>query len=49
MLVVTLVGDFIDCVRPKVLQNSRYLFVSDDTLFWPFIMFLFSSPNFEPF
>ena len=26
VLGVTLVGDFINCLRPKVLQNSRYLF-----------------------
>ena len=40
---------FIDFLRPKVLQNSRYFFVSDDTLFAPFIMFFLSSPNVEPF
>ena len=49
MLGVTLVGDFINCLRPKVLQNSKYLFVSDDTLLAPFIMFLLSPPNFEQF
>ena len=49
VLVVALVGDFINCLRPDNLQNSRYLFVSDDTLFAPFVMFLFSSPNVEPF
>ena len=45
VLGVTLVGDFINCLRPKVLQNSRYFFVFDDT----FIVFLFYSPNIEPF
>ena len=29
VLNVTLVGDFIDCLRGKVLQDSRYFFVSD--------------------
>ena len=45
VLGVTLVGDFINSLRPKVLQNSRYFFVLDDT----FTTFLFSSPNIEPF
>ena len=45
----TLVDEFINSLRPKDLQNSRYFFVSDDTLFAPFIMFMFSSPNIEPF
>ena len=49
VLGVTLVGEFINCSRSKVLQNSRYYFVSDDTLFTPFVMFLFSSPNVELF
>ena len=48
VLGVTLVGDFINCLRPKVLQNYRHFFVSDDTLFTPFIIFLFFSPNAEP-
>ena len=38
---VTLVGDFIICLRTKVLQNSTYFFASDDILFASFIMFLF--------
>ena len=41
VLGVTLVGEFIICLRPKVLQNSRYFFASDDILFASFIMFLF--------
>ena len=45
VLGVALVGDFINCLRPKVLQSSIYFFVSDDTLYALFIMFLFSSPN----
>ena len=49
VLGVTLVGEFINCSRSKVLQNSRYFFLSDDTLFTPFVMFVFSSPNVEPF
>ena len=51
VLGVTVVGDLINCLRPKVLQNlnSRYFFVSDDILFALFIMFLFSCPNVEPF
>ena len=47
MLGVTLVGDFTNCLKLKVLQNSRFLFVSDNTLFAPFNMILFSSPNIE--
>ena len=46
---LTLVSDFISSLTPKVLQNYRYFFVSDDTLFAHFIVFLFSSPNVEPF
>ena len=46
---LTLAGDCIICLRPKVLQNSRYFFVSDDILFASFIIFLSSSPNIEPF
>ena len=49
VLGVTQVGDFINYLRPKVLQNSRYFFVSDDILLALFIMFLFSCPNVEPF
>ena len=45
---LTLVSDFINSLTPKVLQNYRYFFVSDDTLFAPLIMFLFCSPNVEP-
>ena len=47
VLGVTLVSWFY-CLQLKVLQNSRYFFVSNDTLFVLFIMFLFSSPNVEP-
>ena len=36
---------FIDSLRPKVLQNSRYFFCFR----WHFIMFFLSSPNVEPF
>ena len=36
VLGVTLVGNFIICLRSKVLQNSRYFFVSDDVLFASF-------------
>ena len=43
VLGVTLASDFINCLRPKVL-----FFVSDEILFAPF-MFLFYSPNVEPF
>ena len=42
VLGVTLVGDFINCLRLKVLQNSKCFFISDDTSFAPFIMFFFS-------
>ena len=49
ILGVTLVADFINCLRPKVLQNSRYFIVLYDILFAPFIMFLLFSPNIEPF
>ena len=48
VLGVTLVGDFINCLRPKVLQNSRYIFCFR-WYFLPSIMFLFFSPNVEPF
>ena len=48
VLGVALVGDFINCLTPKVLQNSKYFFALHDTLFAPFLMFLFSSPHNEP-
>ena len=37
---MTLVGDFINCLRPKFLQNSRYFFVSDDTLLCSYFLLL---------
>ena len=47
---VTVVGDFIICLRPKVLPNSRYfLFQIFYILFASSIMLLFSSPNIGPF
>ena len=46
---MTLVGDLVIPLRPKVLQNYIYIFVSDDFLVESFIMFFFSSPNIEPF
>ena len=49
MLAVTIVGDFINCLRPKVLQNSRYIFVLNDILFASLIMYFFSCLNVEPF
>ena len=48
VLVVSLVSDFIICLRPKLLKNYRYFFVSDDILFATFLMFSFSSPNINP-
>ena len=39
-LMVTLVGDCIICLDPKVLQNSKYFFTSDKILLVPFTMFL---------
>ena len=40
MLCVTLVGDCIICLNPKVLRNSKYIFVSDEILLVTFTMFL---------
>ena len=37
MLCVTLVGHFVICLRPKVLQNSRYFSASDD-IFWRLLL-----------
>ena len=40
---VTLVGDCINCLNPKVLQNSKHFFASGDILLVPFTMFLLFS------
>ena len=39
VLCVTLVGDCIICLNPKVFQNSKYFFASDEILLVPFSMF----------
>ena len=43
MLSVTLVGDFIICLNPKVLQNSKYFFASSEVLSVHLTMFLLFS------
>ena len=49
VLCVTLVGDCIICLNPKIWQNSKYFLVPDEIFFVSFIMFLFFSVNIEYF
>ena len=49
MLSVTLVGDCINCLNPKILQNSKCFFASGDILLVPFTMFLLFSLIKVPF
>ena len=49
MLCVTLIGNCIICLNPKVLHNSKYFFTSDEILLVPFTMFLLFSLSNVPF
>ena len=49
VLTVTLVGDFLICLNPKLLQNYKYFFASSEILLVPFTMFLLVSLINVPF